>query len=183
MTQGAIFSWLDSPSGPRPPHCRDFVMTLRQITFGTTPLDEWSARRRDRYVTTHNTHKRTEIHAPAIFEPAIPASERPQTRALDRAATGIGTQGVSLLKYASVFTLSIYVSPPHEAFSACGSMECPRTRWRSTGRGLRLGDWSTASLLKILNFIPFFEPDINEKTINCNNRLRLLYTGRWRLAQ
>jgi hypothetical protein len=31
MTQGAIFSWLDSPSGPRPPHCRDFVMTLRQI--------------------------------------------------------------------------------------------------------------------------------------------------------
>jgi hypothetical protein len=28
--------------------------------------------------------------APAGFEPAIPASERPQTHALDRAATGIG---------------------------------------------------------------------------------------------
>ena len=27
---------------------------------------------------------------PAIFEPAIPASDRPQTYALDRAATGIG---------------------------------------------------------------------------------------------
>ena len=27
---------------------------------------------------------------PAGFEPAIPASERPQTHALDRAATGIG---------------------------------------------------------------------------------------------
>jgi hypothetical protein len=28
--------------------------------------------------------------APAGLEPAIPASERPQTHALDRAATGIG---------------------------------------------------------------------------------------------
>jgi hypothetical protein len=27
---------------------------------------------------------------PAAFEPAIPASERPQTHALDRAATGVG---------------------------------------------------------------------------------------------
>jgi hypothetical protein len=27
---------------------------------------------------------------PAGFEPTIPASERPQTKALDRAATGIG---------------------------------------------------------------------------------------------
>ena len=27
---------------------------------------------------------------PAGFEPAVPASERPQTHALDRAATGIG---------------------------------------------------------------------------------------------
>jgi hypothetical protein len=29
---------------------------------------------------------------PAGFEPAIPASERPQTHSLDSAATGIGTQ-------------------------------------------------------------------------------------------
>ena len=28
---------------------------------------------------------------PAGFEPVIPASERPQSHALDRAATGIGT--------------------------------------------------------------------------------------------
>jgi len=28
---------------------------------------------------------------PAVFEPAIPASERPQTDALDHAVTGIGT--------------------------------------------------------------------------------------------
>jgi len=31
----------------------------------------------------------TDIHAPAGFKSAIPARERPQTHALDRAATGI----------------------------------------------------------------------------------------------
>ena len=30
--------------------------------------------------------------APAGFEPATPASERPRTHAIDRAATGIGSQ-------------------------------------------------------------------------------------------
>jgi hypothetical protein len=48
--------------------------TQRRTTVGRTPLDEWSARRRDLYLTTHNTHKRplpdntqhsqqTDIHA------------------------------------------------------------------------------------------------------------------------
>jgi len=30
----------------------------RRTTDGRTPLDEWSARRRDLYLTTHNTHNR-----------------------------------------------------------------------------------------------------------------------------
>jgi len=30
--------------------------TRRRITVGRTPLDEWSARHRDLYLTTHNTH-------------------------------------------------------------------------------------------------------------------------------
>jgi hypothetical protein len=33
--------------------------------------------------------------SPVGFEPTIPASERPQTHALDRAATGIGTLDLS----------------------------------------------------------------------------------------
>jgi hypothetical protein len=42
------------------------------------------------YLTTHNTHNR-QIFMPSVgFEPAIPASERPQTHIIDRAATGIG---------------------------------------------------------------------------------------------
>jgi len=57
---------------------------------GRVPLDEGSGRRRDLYPTTHNTHKK-QISIPLErFEPEIPASERPQTHDLDRAATGIG---------------------------------------------------------------------------------------------
>ena len=52
------------------------------------PLDEWSARRRDLYLTTHNTHNRQTSMPPVGFEPTISAGERPQTYALDRAATG-----------------------------------------------------------------------------------------------
>ena len=36
--------------------------TQRRVTFGTTPLDAWLVRRRDLYLTAHNTHNR-EIHA------------------------------------------------------------------------------------------------------------------------
>jgi len=32
--------------------------TQRRITVGRTALDEWSARRRDLYLTTHDTHNR-----------------------------------------------------------------------------------------------------------------------------
>jgi hypothetical protein len=57
--------------------------------LGTTPLDEGWACRRDLYLTTHNIHKRQVSMPTKGFEPAIPASERPQTHALDRVATGI----------------------------------------------------------------------------------------------
>jgi hypothetical protein len=59
-------------------------------TVGRTLLDEGSARRRSLYMTTHNTHKRETSLFPAGIEPAVPASERSQTHALDRAATEIG---------------------------------------------------------------------------------------------
>ena len=56
----------------------------------TILLDEWSARRRDLYLTTPNTHKRQTFTPSQGFEPTILASERMQTRALHRAAAGIG---------------------------------------------------------------------------------------------
>ena len=63
---------------------------IRHATIGRIPLDEWSARRRDLYLTTQNTQKRKTSEPPAGFEPKIPTSKRPQTHTLDRTATGIG---------------------------------------------------------------------------------------------
>ena len=71
--------------------------TQRHITVGRTPLDERSARRRDLYLTTHNTHNRLTSMLPVEFEPTISAGERPQTYALDRAATGIGTYDIYVI--------------------------------------------------------------------------------------
>ena len=55
--------------------------TQRRTTVGRTPLDERSARRRDLYLTTHNTHNRQTSMPPVGFEPTISAGERPQTYA------------------------------------------------------------------------------------------------------
>ena len=67
------FLWRNSPTRARAASFLRFLdHTHWHITEGRTPLDEWSARRRDLYVTTHNTHNRQ------TFEPAIPASDRPQ---------------------------------------------------------------------------------------------------------
>ena len=54
-------SWHNSPS---PPWARASSFTRfldhiqRHITIGRTALDKWSARRRNLYLTTHNTHNR-----------------------------------------------------------------------------------------------------------------------------
>jgi len=56
--------------------------------LGRAPVGEGSARCRDLYLTTHNSQKRHTFLLPAWFEPAIVAGERPQTHALDLAATG-----------------------------------------------------------------------------------------------
>jgi hypothetical protein len=60
-------------------------------TVGRTSLDEWSARRRDLYLTTHITHNRQISMLPVEFEPIIWEGERPQTYVLDRAATETGS--------------------------------------------------------------------------------------------
>jgi hypothetical protein len=58
--------------------------------LGRTPLDEGSAR------LLGNTHKRQTPMFPVGFEPEIPAREWPQTYALDRAATGIGGNNITI---------------------------------------------------------------------------------------
>jgi len=89
--------WRNSPSGPGTPHYRCFTITLKHNTPGRTSLDVLSFRRNDVYLTTHNIHNRQVSMPPAGFEPAIPASERQQTHALDRAATVIGSPNIRVL--------------------------------------------------------------------------------------
>ena len=46
------------PQWVKQPHSWGSAITPRHTAFGRTPLDGWSARRRELYLITHNTHKR-----------------------------------------------------------------------------------------------------------------------------
>ena len=74
--------WFDSRRGPRLPRCWGLEVTLRHITIDKTPLDEWSARLRELYLTTHKNHNPQISMSPAGFEPVILAGDRSQTEAL-----------------------------------------------------------------------------------------------------
>ena len=81
--------------------------TQRRSTVGRTPLDEWSARRRDLYLTTHNTHTRQTSMPPVGFESTVSAGERPQTYVLDHAATGTGIKKLINLRIINKFLLDL----------------------------------------------------------------------------
>jgi len=54
-----VWFWRDSPEWARAFLFTRFLdHTQRSITVGRIPLDEWSAHRRDLYLTTHNTHNK-----------------------------------------------------------------------------------------------------------------------------
>ena len=115
--------------------------TQRRTTVGRTPLDEWSARRRDLYLTTHNTHNRQTSMPPVGFEPTISAGERPQTNALDRAATGTGpTPNVMMIKPRRIryYDSSAIIWNTHKTWSENHRLKRatgrPGSRWDSSIR-------------------------------------------------
>jgi hypothetical protein len=65
VSRNFFFTWRCSPAPAMASSFTRFLdHTQRRTTIGKTPLDQWSARRRDLYLTTHNTHNRqTDIHA------------------------------------------------------------------------------------------------------------------------
>jgi len=65
--------------------------SVRHNLFGRNPLEEWSARRRDLYLATHNIHEGQISLPPAGLEPAVPAIELQQIHALDLAVIEIGS--------------------------------------------------------------------------------------------
>ena len=91
--------------GPGSPHYRDFTTTPRHTTLGRTPLGTRSVRCRDLYLTRNSTHTTQTSMTRFVFEPALPASERLQTHALDRVASGIG----QIFLYCCVTFRSIFV--------------------------------------------------------------------------
>jgi hypothetical protein len=81
ITKHNFFSSLDSPGEPRPNQVWLPEIILKHITLSSAPPDEWSARRIDPHLKTHNTHKMQTSRPPAGFEPTNPANERSQTHA------------------------------------------------------------------------------------------------------
>jgi len=66
--------WRCGPTQDRASSFLSFLdHTQRRTTVGRSPLDEWSARRRDFYLTRHNTHKRQTSMSTAGMEPTISA--------------------------------------------------------------------------------------------------------------
>ena len=84
-----LVSWCNSPTQARAASLLRILDHTRHTIVGTTSLDGWSARHRDLYLTTHNTHKRQSSMPPDGFELAIPAGDRPQILALDSSATRV----------------------------------------------------------------------------------------------
>jgi hypothetical protein len=58
-----------APRGPGPPQFRSFTIPVTHTTLGRTPLDEWSARRRDLYLAIYNANRKHTSMRPAGFEP------------------------------------------------------------------------------------------------------------------
>jgi len=78
-----LLLWRCGPTQPTASLLLRFLNhTQRRTTVGRTPLDEWSARRRNLYLTARNTHNRQTSMPPVCFEPTISAGERPQTYTL-----------------------------------------------------------------------------------------------------
>jgi len=78
------------PSGPEPLYYRGFTISLRRTTVGRTPLDKWSSRRKELSTWQHTTLSTEKVHPQEGFRPLIPAREKPQTHAFDRAFAGTG---------------------------------------------------------------------------------------------
>jgi hypothetical protein len=78
-----------APGGPGPPHYRGFTITLRHTPHSVRLL--WTGDQPDAETSTwqHTTLTRNTSMPQAGFEPAIPASQRPQIHA--SVVTGIGT--------------------------------------------------------------------------------------------
>ena len=97
MNTKVLYQWysslpraLQTLSGPESPNCRDLTITLRHITFGRTPLDEWSARRTAVPDNTQHFHE-TDMHAAGGIRNRNPWKLTDASPRLDRVANEVGS--------------------------------------------------------------------------------------------
>ena len=97
----------------QPPVFQDLVISKasrsrRHTTLGRTPLDEWSARRRDLYMTTQHLQQ-TDIHASGGIRTRIPSkrvAEDPRLRPHNNWYRCLGTNGyLYFVVFAETFNL------------------------------------------------------------------------------
>ena len=104
--------------------------TPGHTTVGRTPLDEWSARRSDLYLTNTQHSQRTTIHAPG----GIRTRNSSRRSALDHSATGTGIwRVIIMLNVAHSFHQSTVIFKPcpkiQKSYHFVMSV-CPRGRTR-----------------------------------------------------
>jgi len=92
--------------------------SVRHATLGRVPLDEWSDRRREFYLTTHNTHKRQTTIPPVGLEFSVHSKKASAGRRLRRRGHwdwSAGTCGKR--KKVKKFTHSFTILDPSCCFS------------------------------------------------------------------
>ena len=118
--------------GPRPTHYWSFYVdhTQRRATVGWTPLDEWSAHRRDLYLTAHNTYRE---RRPCPLWDSNPQSQQ---------ASGHWDRPLWEYKFTMCRLLQMYTNwavpvglflcrarcRPHKRYPSCGSSDQVRER-------------------------------------------------------
>ena len=102
--------------------------TQRRTTVGRTPLDGWSSRRRNLYLTTHDAHNRQISMPPVGFEHTISAGERPQAAHLliswVRIPPGHGYLSVVSVVCCQVEVSATSWSPVQRSPTDCGASLC-----------------------------------------------------------
>jgi hypothetical protein len=114
-----------------------FTIThFRHTTVGRTPLDEGPARRRDLYLTTHNTHK-TDIHdlgGIRTHNPSKRAAVDPRLRPRGHCfAYCAALQFVTGLLLQFLHELSGIGQGPHTLYITRGPNVSPLQPWNTTG--------------------------------------------------
>ena len=105
--------WRNSPQWARVSSFTRFLdHTQRRTTVSRTSLDELSARRRrDLYLTTHNTHNKQTSMPSVGFEPTISSGERPQLYVLDRVKLERGERFVGMGIFLFFLSHSVFTLP------------------------------------------------------------------------